>query len=91
MPLTVHAAARLADWTALNSLTMERVGSTSKNLLLPEARILLPWLADCFVSPPSIPYRFVFSLGDILVAAGTLWLLLVGQPVTAESTKSGDA
>jgi len=91
MPLTVDAAARLVDQTALNNLAVgERVSNASKDILLPETGILLPWLADRFVSPPFLSYRFAFSLGDVLVAAGTFWLLLIGQLRTIQSTESGD-
>ena len=81
MPLTVDAASRLVDKAILDNLVIgERISSASKDILLPETRIVLPWLADRFVPPQSMPYRFAFSLGDILLAAGTFWMLLQGHP-----------
>jgi hypothetical protein len=55
----------------------ERVSSASKDILLPEANIHLPWLADRFVQ--SVPYRFAFSLGDIFIATGAFWILFQGR------------
>jgi hypothetical protein len=90
MPLPVDAAARLVDQTILDRLTVgARISSASKDILLPESQILLPWLSDRFVIPAFLPYRFAFSLGDLFVAAGTFWLLVVGQPVT-KTVGSGD-
>lgn len=89
MPLTVDAAAKLVNPSILNSLTIgERISNASKDILWPESRILLPWLADRFVPPSFIPYRFAFSLGDVFVAAGAFWMLVGSQP--PEPSVSGD-
>jgi len=90
MPLPVDAAARLVNPTILKSLAVgERISSASKDILLPQSRILLPWLSDRFVTPSYLPYRFAFSLGDVLVSAGAFWML-IRQPMVP-SPVSGDA
>ena len=90
MPLTVDAAARLVTPSILNSLAIgERISSASKDILLPESRILLPWLSDRFVPPSFMPYRFAFSLGDVFVAMGAFWMLIRRPPVP--TLVSGDS
>ncbi len=89
MPLTMEAAARLVDRSVLENLVIgERLSHASKDILLPEARIIFPWLADRFVPPRFFPYRFAFSLGDVFVAAGAFWMLLHGW-TTALISDSG--
>lgn len=76
MPLGTNTASRLVSQTVLDHLVIgERISSASKDILLAEASIRLPWLADRFVPPQSLPYRFAFSLGDIFIAAGAFWML----------------
>jgi len=81
MPLPLNVAAKLADSSTLSKLQIgERISSASKDILLPESEIILPWLADRFVPPSFVPYRFAFSLGDICIAVGAYWMLVRKQP-----------
>lgn len=90
MPLTVDAASRLVNQAVLDGLIIgERISSASKDILLPETRILLPWLADRFVPPQNMPYRFAFSVGDVFVAVGAFWMLVGGRPALS-LLNSGD-
>jgi hypothetical protein len=91
MPLTWDAAASLATPSVLNSLELgERISSGSKDILLLDAQIVLSWLADRFVPPHFLPYRFAFSLGDIFIAIGAFWLLVAGTNFIA-IPNSGEA
>lgn len=82
MPLPVETAERFVDPAVLDNLEVgRRISYASKDILLPESRIALPWLSDRFVSPALLPYRFAFSPGDVFIAAGAFWMCLGLQPV----------
>lgn len=81
MPLPVDVASRLWPESALTRLEVgRRISFSSKDILLPEADIILPWLADRFYPPDFIKYRFAFSLGDVFISFGAFWLLIRRQP-----------
>jgi hypothetical protein len=83
MPLPLETATKLVDRSVLELLHVgERVSNASKDILLPESRTIFPWLADRFLPPSFLPYRFAFSLGDVFVAMGAFWLLAGRQIIT---------
>jgi hypothetical protein len=87
MPLPLETVAYLLPQETLVKLESgRRISASSKDILLPMKEISLPWLADRFFMPFS---QFVFSLGDVLIAVGTFWLLvksaLPAKPFEEES------
>jgi hypothetical protein len=90
MPLPMETAAYLLTPESFSRLEIgERLAAGSKDVLLPMKEIILPWLADRFYPPRGFPYQFVYSFGDVLIAAGTFWLLvkpaLPARPFKEES------
>jgi len=61
--------APISDWQVGS-----RVGYSKDILLLP-AQTRLEWLSDRFVLPSWFPYKAAFSLGDLFIALGAVWLL----------------
>lgn len=80
MPLPLETAERFVDPVVLGRLAVgERIDNSSKDILLPMSEIILPWLADRFVSPSWFFHRFAFSAGDVLIATGAFWMLVAVQ------------
>ncbi len=75
MPITAEALAQVGHTrNLLGSEPGSRVLAT-KDILLPREVTRLWWLSDIFVLAPPFPIPTVYSLGDVLVAAGVFWLI----------------
>ena len=80
MPLPVETAAELWPNSILATMKVgERIHSGSKDILLQAEQIILPGLADRFVSPDFLPVRFAYSVGDVLLSLGAFALLAKGE------------
>jgi MFS family permease len=75
MPVSPETVSRLVSSETMARLEIgERLGTT-KSILLTEEMMVFPWLADRFVPPDWIPYRFAFSVGDVFIGLGAFVLL----------------
>jgi len=72
MPVSPQTLSRLAPET------IWEIGSRlgySKDLIMLYEKTKLFWLSDVLTLPQWFPYKFVFSVGDILISIGTIILL----------------
>jgi hypothetical protein len=74
MPVTLEAVERAGlAHLALGTEPGARLSAT-KDIILPAEVTRLWLLSDVFVVPPPVPFRTVFSLGDLFLAAGVFVL-----------------
>jgi hypothetical protein len=75
MPISPETIKRLLPSASAELLkTGHRLG-TGKDIVLNVKDTVLPFLSDRFVTPAWMHYAVAFSLGDILISLGVIWLL----------------
>lgn len=81
MPISLETAETISAKSGTALEVGQRFGYTKDIILAPET-IKLAFLSDRFVINRFLGYNIAFSLGDVLISAGMIWLLwtLGGAP-----------
>ena len=78
MPISPATAAALYPGAGVGyGLLGSRLG-WSKNIVLAKGSMQLGFLSDCLLVPGWVPWKYAFSVGDVLIAIGVFWLLWRG-------------
>jgi len=75
MPISPETIHRLVPNAPSTLYTLGQRLGYGKDVVLPESRMIFSFLADRFVTPQWLHYPVAFSLGDLLISAGVIWLL----------------
>ena len=80
MPITPETLVRINPGTGLAHWPVGFHYGSSKDIILPRVETRLWGLSDILVVPPPFPWPTAFSVGDLLIAAGIIILLLNPKP-----------
>lgn len=83
MPITPETLVRINPGVSLEQCTIGYHYGFSKDVILVQENTRLWFLSDALVLPAPFPWPTAFSLGDLILGAGIVWLL--------GGARSGDA
>ncbi len=75
MPITREALVQVGHIRNVQAAASNARVVATKDVVLPHEATVFWWLSDIFVLPPPFPLPTVFSIGDLLIALGTFWLI----------------
>ena len=75
MPISPETINRLVPNAPSNLWTLGHRLGYGKDIVLQESQTILAFLSDRFVTPQWLNYPVAFSLGDLLISFGVIWLL----------------
>jgi len=75
MPISIETVRQISPSRPDDFWTIgDRLGFT-KDRIFSASDINLPWLSDRFTLPPGLPQNLAFSVGDIIISIGAIFLL----------------
>ena len=84
MPVAPSLLAQTRGADYVSALAAGRVTSNSS---LADSHTHLRWLTDLILVPPPWPLPTVLSVGDLLIALGVTWLIVIGMRSRAEDDR----
>ncbi len=75
MPISPETILRLKPDLPESAIHLQTRLGISKDMIMPVSQTNLVWLSDLLTLPEWFPYKFAFSIGDVLLSIGAFLLL----------------